>query len=121
MHDSPSLESIIGVTGASAVHAHHLARRFTLIVWLVALALTLGAIGFAWIDKSWGALGMALVFGPVANAVLLIGSLIVLAVLKSRCPELRHFQHPLMSAVFAPLLSAVMVFFSVFAMPLHGC
>lgn len=118
----PALHDMLLSDAAGRIlQADRIARRLTASVWLLALVITLTSICFAWMDKSWGAFGIAVAVAPVANLVLLVGSLIVLVVLKHKHPELRHIRHPQQAAVFVPILSAAVVFFAIFSMPLHGC
>jgi hypothetical protein len=74
----------------------------------------------AWQDKSWGALWMAIVGGPILNGTLLISGLVAIPFLKRRRSHFSLARH-LPLALGAPVAAAVADFFIIGSMGLHGC
>jgi hypothetical protein len=73
----------------------------------------------AWNDKSWGALWIAIVGGPILNAVFLISGLVAISVLRRRTPFSlgRH----LAMSIGLPIAAIVVDFLVIILMAPHGC
>jgi hypothetical protein len=74
----------------------------------------------AWQDRSWGALWMAVVGGPILNGVLLISGLVAIPFLKRRRAKFSLGRH-LALTLGLPIAAVVADFFVILRMGLHGC
>ena len=84
------------------------------------LAANLLLLGVAYVDRSWGALGIAMMIGPITNGVLAVVGLACLPVLKRRAPGAATGTYLLASLVL-PLLAIPTDLFAIIAMDLRGC
>ena len=74
----------------------------------------------AWQDKSWGALGMAVVVGPVLNGVFLMSGLVAIPFLKRHRQQFALGQH-LALTLGIPIATVAADFFIIMSMGLRGC
>ena len=91
-----------------------LAFPLTVAVW------TTAAIMAEAMDRSWGALGIALVLGPSVNGLAALLGLIYLTVRRVRDGAFQ-WKIPLAIVLIAPTISATLIFCAMFFMDLHGC
>lgn len=72
-------------------------------------------------DRSWGAIGVAMFLGPLANAavglIALVGTTVVAAVAGSKVP----FGTIVLGSIFLPVAAIVLDWVVIATMPLHGC
>jgi hypothetical protein len=87
---------------------------------LLSVAWTAWALAFEMQDRSWGALGMAFIYGPGGNALIaILGSLyVVVAATRQKEPN-RGLSLVLIWA--AAFFGSAVLFFAVLLLPLHGC
>lgn len=85
----------------------------------ITIGLNLLALAVAWVDRSWIAFGIAMLWGPILNAVLFLSTLLFL----SRLKAVRGFSFARFFTISlgAPIIAAVVDYFAIFAMGLHGC
>ena len=70
-------------------------------------------------DQSWGALGIAIAYGPLCNLAVLLGGLLS-AFLIRRATGYRVSRFVAL-VIAAPIISAMFLFGSILLMDLHGC
>lgn len=70
-------------------------------------------------DRSWGAFGIALLVGPIANGVIMLLALVCAPGIRRSTggPILIY----VLTAIFIPFLATVCLFLFIGMMPLHGC
>ena len=96
------------------------ARTFRMI-FLAAVAVVNGiALWLAWKDRSWGALGIAVLYGPITNGVLALASLFAIPFLKARDPFLSVSNHAALSLAI-PTVAGLVDAAVIFSMGLRGC
>jgi ABC-type transport system involved in cytochrome c biogenesis permease component len=95
-------------------------RVFNIWFAVVSLCVCLVAIVLAWLDKSWGALYIAIVACPMANLVLMILGTISAFIVKRFNPRTK-LSSMLVLVLCLPPLGALATAAAVFRMPLHGC
>ena len=76
-------------------------------------------LSVAWQDKSWAALWMAIVVGPVLNGALLISGLVAIPFLKRRRVSFSLRRH-LALTIGVPIAAVVADFVIILSMGLHG-
>jgi hypothetical protein len=74
------------------------------------------AFSFALHDRSWNALRIAILFGPILNGVFLIGGLASAVILKRR-----GLRMSLLLAITAPSVATCALFGAILSLGLHGC
>jgi hypothetical protein len=89
--------------------------RFTCLV----IALNLGAILVAWLDRSWLVFGVAMLWGPALNLCLIFGAELVIPRAKQHQGFLLGKHHAISIAV--PVMAAVLGYIIILSMDLHGC
>lgn len=92
---------------------------FGLVFGALLLAGNLVVLAAAWQDRSWGALRMAVMVGPVLNGVFLISGLIAIPFLKRRRNSFSLGRH-LALTFGVPIAAVVADFFIIVSMGLHG-
>ncbi|HKV11664.1 MAG TPA: hypothetical protein VJ725_26195 [Thermoanaerobaculia bacterium] len=96
------------------------ARTFR-IAFLALVAVVNGiALWLAWKDRSWGALGIALLYGPIANGALALTSLLAIPFLKARDPFLSVSNHTALSLAI-PTVAGLIDAAVILSMDLRGC
>ena len=85
----------------------------------VVVVLNLFALGAAWQDKSYGALAIAILYGPIGNILLALFALVAIPLLR-RKPSFSMARH-LAFSCGAPACAIVVDFVVIFSMGLHGC
>jgi hypothetical protein len=106
--------------GYMAMCGYRTAKRFTLTVWTLCFITACVAIWLGWNDKSWGALWIAFIGAPIANGMIMFGSLICLSICRRRNSAVPR-SAPMTAAFFGPLISSGSIIFCIFSMDLHGC
>jgi hypothetical protein len=94
------------------------ARFYSRFVCLV-IALNLGAILVAWLDRSWLAAGIAMLWGPGLNVCLIFCAQLVIP----RAKQHQGFslgKHQAIS-IGVPVAAAVLDYIIILSMGLHGC
>lgn len=94
------------------------ARFYSRFVCLV-IVLNLGAILVAWLDRSWLAIGIAMLWGPALNMCLLFSAQLVIP----RAKQHQGFslgQHQTIS-IAVPGVAALLDYIIIVSMDLHGC
>lgn len=93
---------------------------FTVIFTLIVVLANLLALRAAWQDKSWGALYIAVIDGPILNGVLVLAGCVVTALLRRRCSKRSMWRH-LAIACGVPIGAIVIDAWLIFSMDLGGC
>lgn len=84
------------------------------------IVINLIALWLAWEDQNWVALGIAMVYGPIANGVLALVSLLAILFLKRKDPLFSPKLHALMSLLI-PAVAALADLLAILSMGLSGC
>jgi hypothetical protein len=71
-------------------------------------------------DRSWGALGIGIMVGPITNGVLLLLSLACIPIVKSGAAGASIGPY-VAASIGLPLLAVPIDFFIIGSMGLHGC
>jgi hypothetical protein len=95
-------------------------RAATLIVVGAVLAVNGVLLAVAAYDGSWGALGIAILIGPIANGLLLLVSLLCLPMVKAAAAG-GSIGGYVAAAVCLPLAAVPIDFAIIGSMNLHGC
>jgi hypothetical protein len=95
-------------------------KTATLIVACVVLVANGLLLAVAASDRSWGALGIAIMIGPITNGILLLLSLACIPVVKSGAAGASVGSY-LAVAIGLPLAAIPIDFFIIGSMGLHGC
>ena len=93
---------------------------FGMVLGVLLLVGNLLVLAAAWQDRSWGALGMAVMVGPILNGVFLISGLVAIPFLKRRRQQFSLGRH-LALTLGVPIAAVVADFFIIMSMGLHGC
>ena len=102
---------------ASPVRRNHF--RFALTFVIVVGIANLLALGVAWQDRSWGALAIAVIYGPILNGIFALIGLLATAFLR-RNDQFSIWRHVVLS-LGVPIAAASIDAFIIFSMGLHGC
>jgi len=90
------------------------------IVTVAVLTINASLIVMANADRSWGAFAIAIMFGPIANGIILLTSLVCVLVVKKGATAGWMTAYALISSLLP--LAAIIVDFRIIArMPLQGC
>ena len=102
----------------STPSAAPLAPAKSVALLFVIVLLISNGVGFflAFQDKSWEALRIAVLFGPISNVVLAIAGAVLAVVLKRKGLRLS-----LLLVLGAPCIAAIALFGSIMFLDLHGC
>jgi len=92
------------------------ARTFNAGFGVLLAVANLGAFAIAFQDKSWGALWVAIIGGPITNAVLLVGGILAAVFLKRR-----QKQASLVLIFVGPIVAALGLLGAILLLDLHGC
>lgn len=98
-------------------------RRPALFHWPFAAACVLWAviaIGFELQDKSWGALGIAILWGPIGNGAILALAFCY-AVVRKLAARNVAVGVPMLIVAGVAIGSSAVIFGAIFLMDLHGC
>ena len=76
-------------------------------------------LALAYADRSWGALGIAFMIGPITNAVLAIAALACVRIVKRRSAGAPTTTYLLVSLLL-PVLAIAADFFAIWSMGLRG-
>jgi hypothetical protein len=89
-------------------------------ICLINVAATMAMLYFANVDRSWGALCIAVIYSPVVNFVFLVLALALLPLLRSasRIASLRRY---IVALFVVPIVSTFLIAVCVWFMDLHGC
>jgi hypothetical protein len=93
--------------------------QFVLLLVIAVLGVNLPALTLAWNDRSWGALAISMAFGPALNASLAIGSSVLAIRWRRRYPG--TWVWILVASWCVPAMVAVLDYFLISSMGLHGC
>jgi hypothetical protein len=99
---------------------HKSVKVASTVVIVATVIVNLFLICSAWADKSWGALGIALIFGPAANGIILVCSMIGIPVVRTLA-EGSSVAPYVLTGICSPLIAIAIDWAAIFAMPLHGC
>ena len=77
-------------------------------------------LAVAWQDKSWAALWMGLLIGPILNGAFLISGLVAIPFLRRRRASFRLGRH-LALTIGLPVAAVVADLFIINSMGFHGC
>ena len=94
--------------------------RFETIFIGTVVVLNALAVSFAAKDASFGALAIAVFYGPMLNIVLTVLSVSASPLLKKYLLRFSFNRHVMIS-IFVPTAAAVMDFAIIISMDLHGC
>jgi hypothetical protein len=95
-------------------------RTATILATCVILVANGLLLGIAAADRSWGALGIAIMIGPITNGVLLVLSLACVPMVKSAAAGASIGSY-LVVGIGLPLAAIPIDFFLIGSMGLHGC
>jgi hypothetical protein len=96
------------------------ARTFRMAFLAAVVVVNLIALWLAWDDRSWGALGIAIAYGPIANGVLALASLLATPFLNRKDPLFSAGGHAALS-LGIPAAAALVDAIAIFSMDLSGC
>ena len=93
---------------------------FGVVFITVVVLANLLALGAAWQDKSWGALWIAIVGGPILNGVFALVGLIAMPFLRRQRSQFSVWRHVVLS-LGVPIAAIAIDAGVIFSMGLHGC
>jgi hypothetical protein len=95
-------------------------RVATAVVAGIIILLNLFLVWTAVNDGGWGALGIAIMFGPMANLAGIIGALILARFVREGCPgaDLTFYY---LASILLPIVAVAVDFVIISSLPLHGC
>jgi len=100
--------------------ARSASRKFLWSYLIVSLLVCLSLTYVSWMDKSWGAMWIAIVGSPIANLVLMILGFSTATTIHRHNPLVKVRR--LRLAVFAfPVIGALSTFVATFMLGLRGC
>lgn len=88
--------------------------------WMMTVvSLNVFAVVAAWMDQSWGAFGIAILWGPILNAILVLVPLLTEWQWRPRYQA--DLARPyVFAAILSPILLAIVDFLLISLVPLHG-
>jgi hypothetical protein len=92
---------------------------FGMVFVLVIVLANLIALGAAWQDRSWGALGIALVYSPMFNGMLALIGLVAIPFLRRYRLKFLVWRHVALS-LGVPIAAIVIDFIIICSMGIHG-
>jgi hypothetical protein len=105
---------------ASPPHSKRTVRISAAVQTGTAIAANICLIEMANVDRSWGAIQIAILISPVVNLVL-VGISIALTPLVTHLSRGAPIWLYVLTSIMAPASAIVVDYFIIGAMPLHGC
>lgn len=87
---------------------------------VLVIAWTILAIYVANGDRSWGAFGIAIIYGPTVNGTIVLAA-VIYGVLRKLANRQASVSVPILTVFLWAIVSCMVIFGAIFSMDLHGC